>query len=84
MIWLSVLIFDNPVTLLAGVGMILVTIGVFIYNKARERETNKPSDQLNTDQDTYSKYSNEPLLNEAMRNPSLPQKLNHMNNSQQL
>ena len=39
MIWLSVLIFNNPVTLLAGVGMILVTIGVFIYNKARERET---------------------------------------------
>ena len=39
MIWLSVLIFGNPVTLLAGVGMILVTAGVFIYNKARERES---------------------------------------------
>ncbi|XP_067950974.1 solute carrier family 35 member E2A-like [Watersipora subatra] len=40
MIWLSVLVFGNPVTLLSGVGMVLVTIGVFIYNKARERESN--------------------------------------------
>lgn len=39
MIWLSVLVFGNPVTVLAGVGMILVSAGVFIYNKARERES---------------------------------------------
>ena len=38
MIWLSVLVFGNPITVLAGAGMVLVTAGVFIYNKARERE----------------------------------------------
>lgn len=38
MIVISVFIFGNEITLLAGVGMALVTVGVFIYNKARERE----------------------------------------------
>lgn len=36
MIWLSVLWFGNQVTFLSGLGTIIVTMGVFIYNKARE------------------------------------------------
>ena len=35
LIWLSVLVFGNHVTLLSGLGTITVTFGVFCYNKAR-------------------------------------------------
>lgn len=34
LIWSSVLIFQNSVTLLSGLGTVVVTIGVFLYNKA--------------------------------------------------
>ncbi|XP_074654220.1 solute carrier family 35 member E2A-like [Tubulanus polymorphus] len=36
MIWLSVLALGNPVTLLSGLGTVVVTIGVLLYNKAKE------------------------------------------------
>ncbi|XP_022109289.1 solute carrier family 35 member E2-like [Acanthaster planci] len=38
LIWLSILIFNNPVTVLSGVGTIIVVLGVFLYNRAREYE----------------------------------------------
>nr|XP_033778240.1 solute carrier family 35 member E2B isoform X2 [Geotrypetes seraphini] len=40
-IWLSVIVFSNEITSLSAVGTVLVTIGVLLYNKARqyERET---------------------------------------------
>ncbi len=38
LIWLSVLIFGNPVTFLSGLGTFVVIIGVLIYNKARDYE----------------------------------------------
>ncbi|XP_050411738.1 solute carrier family 35 member E2A [Patella vulgata] len=36
LIWLSVVLFGNPVTLLSGIGTITVTIGVLLYTKAKE------------------------------------------------
>ncbi|KAK7872657.1 hypothetical protein R5R35_002652 [Gryllus longicercus] len=36
LIWLSVLMFGNPVTLLSGLGTCIVIIGVLLYNKAQE------------------------------------------------
>ncbi|XP_076060763.1 solute carrier family 35 member E2A-like isoform X2 [Oratosquilla oratoria] len=36
LIWLSVLLFGNPVTLLSAVGTAIVIGGVLLYNKARE------------------------------------------------
>ena len=36
MIWLSVIWFGNEVTFLSGLGTIVVTGGVLLYNKARE------------------------------------------------
>ena len=36
MIWLSVILFGNPVTFLSGLGTMVVIIGVLVYNKARE------------------------------------------------
>ncbi|CAF1319977.1 unnamed protein product, partial [Didymodactylos carnosus] len=38
LIWLSVLIFHNPVTLLSGFGTIIVIFGVILYNEARDLE----------------------------------------------
>lgn len=34
LIWLSVYVFHNPVAPLSGVGMVLVSAGVLLYNKA--------------------------------------------------
>jgi hypothetical protein len=36
LIWLSVLMFGNPVTLLSGLGTCTVIVGVLLYNKAQE------------------------------------------------
>jgi len=36
LIWLSVVMFENPVTLLSGLGTCIVIIGVLMYNKAQE------------------------------------------------
>ncbi|XP_038074303.1 solute carrier family 35 member E2A-like [Patiria miniata] len=41
LIWLSILVFHNPVTVLSGVGTIIVVLGVFLYNRAREYEQNR-------------------------------------------
>ncbi|XP_053705318.1 solute carrier family 35 member E2A-like isoform X2 [Synchiropus splendidus] len=40
-VWLSIIVFSNPITLLSATGTALVFIGVFLYNKARQiqRET---------------------------------------------
>lgn len=36
LIWLSVIVFSNPVTLLSGLGTIIVTVGVLCYTKAKQ------------------------------------------------
>jgi solute carrier family 35 protein E2 len=36
LIWLSILLFNNPVTGLSALGTILVITGVLLYNKAQE------------------------------------------------
>lgn len=40
-IWLSIIVFSNQITILSATGTLLVFIGVFLYNKARQiqRET---------------------------------------------
>lgn len=40
-IWLSVIVFSNHITILSAAGTVLVFVGVFLYNKARQiqRET---------------------------------------------
>lgn len=37
-IWLSVWFYGNPVSLLGGLGTVLVTIGVLLYNRAKQIE----------------------------------------------
>ncbi|XP_063229505.1 solute carrier family 35 member E2A-like isoform X2 [Bacillus rossius redtenbacheri] len=43
LIWLSVLLFGNPVTLLSGLGTSVVILGVLAYNKAQEFDRLKVS-----------------------------------------
>ena len=38
LIWLSILIFHNPVTFLSGFGTLTVIFGVILYNEARDIE----------------------------------------------
>lgn len=40
LIWLSVLIFHNPVTFLSGVGTFIVIFGVILYNEGRTPDKN--------------------------------------------
>lgn len=37
-IWLSIIVFGNRVTSLSAVGTVLVTAGVLLYNKAKQRQ----------------------------------------------
>ncbi|XP_005404254.1 PREDICTED: solute carrier family 35 member E2-like [Chinchilla lanigera] len=37
-IWLSIIVFGNKITSLSAVGTVLVTVGVLLYNKARQRQ----------------------------------------------
>ncbi|XP_062855244.1 solute carrier family 35 member E2A [Trichomycterus rosablanca] len=39
-IWLSIIVFSNPITLLSAVGTVLVFIGVILYNKAKKVQRN--------------------------------------------
>lgn len=37
-IWLSILIFGNRVTSLSAIGTVLVTVGVLLYNRAKQHQ----------------------------------------------
>ncbi|XP_004639745.1 solute carrier family 35 member E2 [Octodon degus] len=37
-IWLSIIVFGNKITSLSAVGTVLVTVGVLLYTKARQRQ----------------------------------------------
>ncbi|KAK9501117.1 hypothetical protein O3M35_002222 [Rhynocoris fuscipes] len=54
LIWASVILFGNPVTVLSALGTCTVIAGVLLYNKAREI-------------DTSAKQSNIPLLEEITK-----------------
>ena len=46
LIWLSVMLFGNPVTLLSGLGTVTVILGVLLYNKAREIDNSRLKTKL--------------------------------------
>ncbi|XP_077371035.1 solute carrier family 35 member E2A isoform X1 [Festucalex cinctus] len=37
-VWLSVIVFSNQITMLSATGTVLVFVGVFLYNKARQAQ----------------------------------------------
>lgn len=46
LIWLSVLMFGNPVTLLSGLGTFVVITGVLLYIKAQEYDDRTQSGNI--------------------------------------
>lgn len=45
LIWLSVVVFANHVTILSGVGTMIVTFGVVFYQKAKQMEAAEKQEQ---------------------------------------
>lgn len=41
LIWMSVILFGNSITILSGLGTIIVITGVVIYNKVKQYEINQ-------------------------------------------
>ena len=37
-IWLSIIVFGNKITSLSAIGTVLVTVGVLLYNKAKQHQ----------------------------------------------
>ncbi|KAM4737291.1 solute carrier family 35 member E2A [Anableps anableps] len=62
-VWLSVIVFSNQITLLSATGTVVVFIGVFLYNKARQI-------QRETLQAMVAEQSNKPLLQDQDFQPS--------------
>lgn len=48
LIWLSVVIFGNPVTFLSGFGTLLVVAGVLLYNEGRKGDANSDAPMSDT------------------------------------
>lgn len=39
-IWLSIIVFSNPITLVSAVGTVMVFVGVLLYNRAKQTQRN--------------------------------------------
>ncbi|KAL0185605.1 hypothetical protein M9458_017275, partial [Cirrhinus mrigala] len=37
-IWLSIIVFSNPITLVSAAGTVMVFVGVLLYNKAKQMQ----------------------------------------------
>ena len=57
LIWLSVLIFHNPVTFLSGFGTLIVIFGVILYNEAQNIER-----KLSHSNNINSNETNNPVI----------------------
>ena len=55
LIWLSVIVFGNPVTFLSGLGTVTVTVGVLCYTKAKEYDGAKLALKLSDDSEVEVK-----------------------------
>lgn len=43
LIWMSIILFGNSITLLSGLGTVIVIIGVVIYNKVKQYDISRQS-----------------------------------------
>ncbi|KAL4221574.1 hypothetical protein ACF0H5_019831 [Mactra antiquata] len=55
LIWLSVIIFGNPVTFLSGFGTAIVTVGVLCYTKAKQYDHARLALKFTTDSEIHVK-----------------------------
>lgn len=60
-IWLSIIVFGNKITSLSAIGTILVTVGVLLYNKARQYQQ-ETMQSLATASSRGSEDDTEPLV----------------------
>lgn len=59
-IWLSIIVFSNPITLLSAVGTMMVFVGVMLYNKAKQVQRNTLQDLVQS-----ADLDHRPLLQES-------------------
>lgn len=65
-IWLSIIVFGNKITSLSAIGTILVTVGVLLYNKARQYQQ-ETMQSLVTATSRGPKDDTEPLVSQDSR-----------------
>lgn len=46
LIWMSIILFGNSITLLSGLGTVIVIAGVVIYNKVKQYDINRQSNNV--------------------------------------
>ncbi len=54
LIWLSIILFGNEVTMLSGLGTVIVIIGVTLYNKAQEYDKFYKASRVSTSIKSYT------------------------------
>lgn len=68
LIWLSVIVFGNPVTFLSGFGTMIVTFGVLCYIKAKQYDATRLALKLASDSEvcvqnfSHSKFNNQSTI----------------------
>jgi len=50
LIWMSIILFGNSITLLSGLGTVIVIAGVVIYNKVKQYDINRQSKTVSNNQ----------------------------------
>lgn len=50
LIWMSIILFGNSITLLSGLGTVIVIAGVVIYNKVKQYDINRQSNIVSNKQ----------------------------------
>ncbi|XP_041508687.1 solute carrier family 35 member E2A [Microtus oregoni] len=65
-IWLSIIVFGNKITSLSAIGTVLVTVGVLLYNKARQYQQ-ETMQSLATASSRGSEDDTEPLVPQDSR-----------------
>jgi len=50
LIWMSIILFGNSITLLSGLGTAIVIAGVVIYNKVKQYDINRQSNIVSNKQ----------------------------------
>lgn len=50
LIWMSIILFGNSITLLSGLGTVIVIAGVVIYNKVKQYDINRQSNVVSNKQ----------------------------------
>lgn len=71
-IWLSIIVFSNPITAVSAVGTVLVFVGVLLYNKAKQMQRDTlVQHALNQSAEAEQKHASRPPNNAVPLNWAL-------------